>query len=167
MVYGLTKGQASPTSQRGMETGVQVDGVILKEFNPLAFAIALDASFVARTFVGNQEHMKETIKKAIQHKGYALVDVFQPCVSMNKINTYSWFKEHTYILDEDYDPTNREEALKKAFETEKYPLGVIYKSKDKAIFTERLELYHENKKPLIERDRDLKKFARQFLKSST
>jgi pyruvate/2-oxoacid:ferredoxin oxidoreductase beta subunit len=83
MVYGLTKGQA-PTSRRGFVTPVQVGGVILEPFNPLASAIALDASFVARAFIGNQEQTKEILKKAIQHNGYALVDIFQPCVSFNK-----------------------------------------------------------------------------------
>ena len=96
MIYGLTKGQASPTSQFGMVTGVQVDGVILTPFNPLSFAIGLEASFVARTFAGNQEHMKEMMKKAIQHKGYAMLDILQPCVSFNKINTYKWFNDRIY-----------------------------------------------------------------------
>ena len=100
MVYGLTKGQASPTSRKGFVTPVQVNGVILEPFNPIAVAIALDASFVARAFIGDMEKTKEILKKAITHKGYALVDIFQPCVSFNKINTYKWFKENTYYLSD-------------------------------------------------------------------
>src|SRR3989338_2986843 len=100
MVYGLTKGQASPTSERGFVTPVQIGGVILEPFNPIAVAIALDASFVARAFVGHQKETKTILKEAIEHHGYALVDIFQPCVTFNKINTYQWFREHTYYLDE-------------------------------------------------------------------
>src|SRR3989344_6379295 len=92
MVYGLTKGQASPTSEKGMVTPVQVNGVYLEPFNPISTAIALDCSFVARANCGDLQQTKEIIKKAIQHKGFALVDIFQPCVVYNKVNTYPWFK---------------------------------------------------------------------------
>ena len=129
MVYGLTKGQASPTTRRGMKTSYQVDGVSEEPFNPLTVAIALGASFVARTFSGDPEHMKKTFKSAINHKGFSLVDVFQPCVTFNKINTYEWFKENTYNLEESHDPSNKNEALKRAAETDKYPLGIFYKTK--------------------------------------
>lgn len=88
MVYGLTKGQASPTSEAGFKTPVQVNGVNLNPFNPISIAIALDASFVARVFAGDIKETKKILKKAILHKGYALVDIFQPCVTFNKINTY-------------------------------------------------------------------------------
>jgi len=113
MVYGLTKGQASPTSQIGFRTPVQVNGVFLEPFNPLAVAIALDASFVARAFIGDSEQTKEILKKAIAHKGYALVDIFQPCVTFNKVNTYKWFKEHTCYLEDSHDLRDRDEAFKK------------------------------------------------------
>ena len=116
MVYGLTKGQASPTTLRGMKTAYQVEGVSEEPFNPLTVAIVLDASFVARTFSGDPEHMKKTFKEAINHKGFSLVDVFQPCVSFNKINTYQWFKENTYHLEDSHDPLNKSEALKRASE---------------------------------------------------
>jgi 2-oxoglutarate ferredoxin oxidoreductase subunit beta len=138
MVYGLTKGQASPTSPQGMVTPIQVAGVTMEPFNPIATAIALDASFVARAFVGNVVQAKEIIKQAIQWKGYALVDVFQPCVVYNKINTYQWFKENTYTLEEGYDPTDRQEAFAKAIETQKLPLGVIYTNPNKKTFESQL-----------------------------
>ena len=86
MVYGLTKGQASPTSQIGFKTPLQVNGVLAEPFNPLAVAISLNAGFVARAFSGDPDQTKDIFKKAIEYNGYALVDVFQPCVTFNKIN---------------------------------------------------------------------------------
>ncbi|MDD5084335.1 MAG: thiamine pyrophosphate-dependent enzyme [Candidatus Moranbacteria bacterium] len=138
MVYGLTKGQASPTSEKGMVTPIQVAGVTMEPFNPVSTAIALDASFVARVFVGNVVQAKEIIKQAILWEGYALVDVFQPCVVYNKINTYQWFKENTYALPEEYDPTDRQAAFAKSIETEKLPLGVIYTNSSKKTFESQL-----------------------------
>jgi 2-oxoglutarate ferredoxin oxidoreductase subunit beta len=155
MVYGLTKGQASPTSQRGFITPVQVAGVFLEPFNPLAVAIALDASFAARAYAGDAEQTKQILKKAITHKGYALVDVFQPCVSYNKLNTYQWFKEHTYYLDDSHDAHDRNQAFKKATESEKLPLGVFYISPEKATFEENVGIYRENNQPLYARDLDM------------
>ncbi len=152
MVYGLTKGQASPTSQPGFKTPVQIDGVFEPPFNPIAVAIALDASFVARAFIGDTAQTKEIIKKAIQHKGYALVDIFQPCVSFNRVNTYEWFKKHTYYLEETYDPFNRLEAFKRACETERLPLGIFYINPNRKTFEESLLVYKENNEPVIKRD---------------
>jgi len=156
MVYGLTKGQASPTSQKGFVTPVQVSGVFLEPFNPLAVAIALDASFVARAFAGDIERTAEILKKAIEHNGYALVDIFQPCVTFNRINTIQWFKEHTYNL-EDHDPSDRQKAFEKATETEKLPLGIFYQSPQKPSFEENVGIYKEKQTPLYERDLDKKK----------
>jgi 2-oxoglutarate ferredoxin oxidoreductase subunit beta len=157
MVYGLTKGQASPTSQKGFVTPVQVAGVFLEPFNPLAVAIALDAGFVARAFTGNTEQTTRILKEAIAHKGYALVDILQPCVSFNKINTHKWFEEHTYYLDDSHDRTDRNEAFKRANETERLPLGVFYASPDKATFEDSLVAYREDRRPLYERHLDAEK----------
>jgi 2-oxoglutarate ferredoxin oxidoreductase subunit beta len=157
MVYGLTKGQASPTSSMEMKTPLQVEGVSLEPFNPLAVAIALDASFVARTFAGDMEHMKNIIKEAIKHKGYSLVDVFQPCVTFNKINTYQWFKENTYYLEENHDYYDKNEAFKRATETGKYPLGIFYKNENKLTFEETLTVYSEVESPLYKREVNIQK----------
>jgi len=158
MIYGLTKGQASPTTQVGTKTTLQIFGVTNEPFNPMAVAVALGASFVGRAFSGDKEQTQELIKKAILHKGYALIDIFQPCVSFNKVNTFSWFKEHTYYLDDSYDPYNQEEAFKKALETEKFPLGVIYKNKERVTtFEETLAPYEKDKSPLYQRTRDKEK----------
>jgi 2-oxoglutarate ferredoxin oxidoreductase subunit beta len=159
MVYGLTKGQASPTSQIGFKTPVQVAGVFVEPFNPIAVAIALDASFVARAFAGDIEQTKEILKSATTHKGYALVDVFQPCVTFNKINTYQWFKEHCYYLEDSHDLFNRDAAFKKAIETQKLPLGIFYVNPNKRSFEQNLEVYHDDKHPIYERELDTGKLA--------
>jgi 2-oxoglutarate/2-oxoacid ferredoxin oxidoreductase subunit beta len=134
MVYGLTKGQASPTSRRGFRTPVQVRGVANEPFNPLAVAVSLKASFVARAFAGDTDKTKEIFKQAISHKGYSLVDVFQPCVSFNKVNTFKWYKDHTYYLDNGYDPRDRMAAFGKACEEEMFPLGVLYINDENPVF---------------------------------
>lgn len=158
MVYGLTKGQASPTSEPGFRTSVQINGVVNEPFNPVAVALALNASFVARAFAGDAAKTKEIIKRAITHKGYALVDIFQPCVSFNKHNTYQWFREHTYYLDEDYQPSDRIAAFAKALESEKFPLGIFYENL-KPTFEENLGIYQVNSEPLNRRALDHERFA--------
>jgi 2-oxoglutarate ferredoxin oxidoreductase subunit beta len=158
MVYGLTKGQASPTSLQGFKTLVQREGVFHEAFNPLAIAICLGASFVARAFAGDFTETKEIIKKAISHKGYALVDILQPCVTYNKLNTYAWFKAKTYYLDSSYDPRDQNEALQKASEVEKLPLGIFYLH-PKPTFEETLSVYQESKDPLYRRSPDLRKLS--------
>lgn len=160
MVYGLTKGQASPTSGRGFHTPVQVDGVMLEPLNPLAVAIALDASFVARAFAGDTQETKDILKQAITHHGFALVDIFQPCVSFNKVNTYQWFKQHTYYLDDQHDPSKRQQAFKRALETQQLPLGIFYINKKKPVFEEHLHVYTNSKKPLYQREVDLNHLRR-------
>ncbi len=152
MVYGLTKGQASPTSQLGFKTPVQVKGVFLEPFNPIAMAVSLDASFVARAYAGDVEKTKEIIKDAVNHKGFALVDIFHPCVSFNKVNTHSWFKDHTYYLEDSHDPTDRMSAFQRAVEKERFPLGIFYRNPDKVTFEENVGVYGQDKTPLSLRD---------------
>ncbi|UZJ40385.1 thiamine pyrophosphate-dependent enzyme [Prosthecochloris sp. SCSIO W1101] len=142
MVYGLTKGQASPTSRMGMKTSLQINGVMLEPFNPIAVALALDAPFVARANVGDGKQTSEIIKQAIAFKGFAVVDIFQPCVIFNKENTYQWFKDNTYYLPGDYDPSDRKLAFEKAIETEKFPLGVIYRQIGRELYEDMLGITH-------------------------
>ncbi len=134
MIYGLTKGQAAPTTQKGMKTPIQPGGVVVDQFNPLAVALSLDASFVARAFSGDILQTKEIIKAAITHKGYALVDVFQPCVVFNKLNTYQWFKEKSYYLDDAHDKNDRGKAFAIACDLEKLALGILYQRTDKPTY---------------------------------
>ena len=126
-VYGLTKGQASPTSETGFVTKVQPEGVASSPFNPVAVAIALRAGFVARGFAGMVDHLALIIQEAIAHRGFSLVDILQPCVSFNKVNTFSWYKSRCKELPPDYDPTNWEVAMKTAEEWgENIPVGILY-----------------------------------------
>jgi 2-oxoglutarate ferredoxin oxidoreductase subunit beta len=156
MVYGLTKGQASPTSQLDFVTPVQVNGVRNKPFNPLAVALSLGATFVARAFSGDPDKTTEIIKQAIQHDGYALVDVFHPCVTFNKVNNFKWFKDNTYYLDDDYDKSNVKNAIDKALDLEKYALGVLYQNEGEKSFEDQLHVYEEDKTPIVKRKRNIK-----------
>ncbi len=127
-VYGLTKGQASPTSDPGFITKTTPDGAATP-INPIALAIAAGASFVGRGFAGDVEHLVSLIKMSIRHKGFALLDILQPCVSFNHKNTYSWYRERVYKLEEaNYDPGNKAAAFAKAQEWgEQIPIGVVYR----------------------------------------
>jgi 2-oxoglutarate ferredoxin oxidoreductase subunit beta len=154
MIYGLTKGQAAPTSRMGMQTPVQVSGVISEPINPLALAISMNVGFVARAFSGDGEGTKEIMKRAILHKGFSLVDIFQPCVSFNKQNTFQWFKENTYKLESGYKADDRVAAFARALEENPFPLGVLYESGAREPFEELLAPYRENKAPLRDRTRD-------------
>lgn len=155
MVYGLTKGQASPTSQKDFITPVQVNGVRNEPFNPLAVALSLGATFVARAFSGDVAQTTEIIKQAIQHKGYALIDIFHPCVTFNKINTFKWFKNNTYYLSENYDKSDFQSAMQNVLNTERYALGVIYENNERKSFEDQLYVYENDKTPVIHRKRDL------------
>lgn len=127
-IYGLTKGQASPTTAVGQITGVQTDGNKNTPLNPILMAIASGAGFVARSFSGDKNHLVEMMKQAILYDGYAIVDIFQPCIAFNKVNTFAYYKNHVYHLEEDYDPTDKLAAMKKAMENgDKVPIGIIYK----------------------------------------
>lgn len=159
MVYGLTKGQASPTSRLGMVTPVQVHGVFEEPLNPLAVAIAMNASFVARAFAGHPEQTGRILHRAIEHRGYALVDIFQPCVSFNKLNTFKWFEDNTYYLDDTYDPADRSKAFETATAQGGFALGVIYVNDKRVPFEENLPAYRQSSTPLYMREPDRKKLA--------
>ncbi len=152
MVYGLTKGQASPTSCKGFVTPLQPNGVINEPFNPLAVAISLNASFVARAFAADEEQTKTILKKAILHAGFSLVDIFQPCATFNKVNTYKWYKDNTYYLDDSYNPADRKAAFEKAVETDKYPLGIFYVNDFDTPFERNLAAYKTSKEPMFSRN---------------
>ncbi len=137
-IYGLTKGQASPTTMMGVKTPAQPQGVFEEPFNAVSVAISLDASFVARTFVGYKDLTKKIIKEAIKNKGFSFVEIFQPCVSFNKINTYEWYEKNTYFIN-NHDPYNKIEAMKIAMRTDYFPVGIIYRS-DKKDFNKNVDL---------------------------
>lgn len=151
MIYGLTKGQASPTSEQGLVTPLQPGGVIVEPFNPIAVAISLGATFVARAYAGNIPQAVAIVKQAIEHKGYALVDIFQPCVVFNKQNTYQWFMEHTYLLDEAHDATDQAAAWKIGMDQERLALGIIYRETGRPTYE---SLVREGDDMLLHRNRD-------------
>jgi len=130
-IYGLTKGQASPTSDLGMRTKIQVRGVFETPLNPLALAISLDCSFVARGFAGDVEHLTELIVRAVRHRGFSLVDILQPCVTFNRLNTFGWYRQRVYKLeDAGHSSSDKLAAFERSLEWgERIPLGVLYERK--------------------------------------
>jgi 2-oxoglutarate ferredoxin oxidoreductase subunit beta len=151
-VYGLTKGQASPTTEEGFVTKAQPEGVASAPFNPIAVAVAMQAGFVARGFAGMIDYLSELIQQGIAHHGFALIDVLQPCVSFNKVNTFTWYKERCDPLPPAYDPTDWEAAIKVACEWgDKIATGVIYRN-DRLAFEEHFPVLNQG--PLVGRDVD-------------
>jgi len=127
-VYGLTTGQVAPTAQKGFKSKSTPSGIIENPINPLTLSLSQGATFVAQTFAGDATHVTEMIKAGMEHKGFSLVNVLQPCVTFNKINTYQYYLRHSYKLSADYQPDSFEKAMEKAMEMsqEKFPLGVLY-----------------------------------------
>jgi 2-oxoglutarate ferredoxin oxidoreductase subunit beta len=149
-VYGLTKGQASPTSDEGFVTKAQPGGVASAPFNPITVAVAMRTGFVARAFAGEIDHLSDLIRKAIAHRGFALIDILQPCVSFNRVNIFKWYKDRCYELDSGYNPEDWETAMKKSSEWgEKIPLGVIYHN-ERPAFDEHFPVL--SKGPLVGQD---------------
>jgi 2-oxoglutarate ferredoxin oxidoreductase subunit beta len=154
-VYGLTKGQPSPTTGEGTVSKNMPFGVISEQFNPMALAVALDCSFAARGYAADAAHLKGLMKEAINHKGFALLDILQPCVTFNKVNTYDWYKQRVYQVEPDYDPGNREAAFAKALEWgDRIPIGVIYRNR-RPTFEERVPMIKD--KPLVHQAFDVNK----------
>ena len=156
-IYGLTKGQASPTTDEGVVTKAQPGGVISAPMEPLALAVSFGASFVARGFVMETDHLAGIIAEALAVDGFALVDILQPCVTFNKVNTYKWYKERCYKLGDDHDPADAGAAMQKAREWgERIPIGVIYRG-GRPGFESRIGVLEDG--PLAGRETDMKKLA--------
>jgi 2-oxoglutarate ferredoxin oxidoreductase subunit beta len=138
-VYGLTRGQASPTAQIGMVTKMQQKGVINTPLKPILLALSLGAGFVARGFSGDSQHLSELIRAGIQHKGFSIIDILQPCVSFNPKDIYQWYKQHVNPLDDSqHDPGDYEKALMMATRDEsKIPIGIFFQ-KEKPNFTDQI-----------------------------
>ncbi len=151
-IYGLTKGQASPTSAEGLVTKAQPEGVSSAPFNPIAVAVAMEAGFVARGFSGMTDHLSELIQEGIAHRGFALIDVLQPCVSFNKVNTFAWYKERCDPVSRTYDPTDWGAAMRVAREWgDRIPTGIIYRN-DRVPFEEHVPVLRQG--PLVGREVD-------------
>jgi 2-oxoglutarate ferredoxin oxidoreductase subunit beta len=148
-VYGLTIGQASPTTEHLAATISTPGGVLEQPINPIGLALAEQATFVARGFAGDIPHLTELYKQALTHKGFALVDVLQPCVTWNKLNTLQWFKERVYKLeDSDWDTSDRSKAFDLSMtsfremtctpEECRIPIGVIYREEGNSTYEDGL-----------------------------
>ncbi len=151
-VYGLTTGQTAPTADKGYKSKSTPLGIIEVPIDPLSLAITQGATFVSQSFAGNVPHLTEIILFALKHTGFSLVNVLQPCVTFNKINTYSYYTQRMYKLPDDYDPSDRNVALEKANEIkkEKFPLGIIFKSDRKAFHQELPQIAEQS---LVEKER--------------
>ena len=150
-VYGLTKGQASPTAEKGTITPSTPFGTPDPNINPLLLALSVDCSFVARGYAGNLPHLTNLIKEGIQHKGFAFIDVLQPCVTYAKIRGYEFYNERTYDLAASgHDFTNKKLAYERASEEpEKFPIGVFYK-KERDVYEYTQPQFKEG--PLVKQD---------------
>ncbi len=151
-IYGLTKGQPSPTTSEGTKAKNVPSGVISEQFNPMTLAVALDCGFAARAFAADTEHLKGLMKEAMNHQGFALIDILQPCVTFNKVNTYDWYRERVYHIEPEYNPEDRLAAFSKSLEWgDRIPIGVICRNSRPA-FEERVPMIAAG--PLVHQDFD-------------
>ncbi len=150
-IYGLTKGQTSPSSAKGFVTKSTPKGNIEQNIAPLELAISSGATFVAQSFSSDIKELTSIIEEAINHKGFSFVNVFSPCVTYNKINTYDWFKENlTKLADiEGYDNTNKSQAMQTVLDTESMITGIIYQDKDTPSHESQIEQFDEQ--PLVKK----------------
>jgi len=137
-IYGLTKGQTSPTSSTGFTTKTTPRGNIDQPLNPLALALASGATFVARAFSGRPKELADLIVRGIDHKGFAVIDVFSPCPTFNKVNTFKYYREEVADVPADHDVTDRAAAIALALQQDPLYLGVFYQS-EQTTFEEHLE----------------------------
>lgn len=153
-VYGLTTGQVAPTASKGFKSKSTPSGIIEVPVNPMALAISNGATFVAQSFAGDANNTISLIKKGIEHKGFSLINILQPCVTFNKVNTYQYYLQRTYKLPETYQKGDLKQAIVKSLEMneEKFPIGVIYET-DRPSFHEQLNQLKDN--TLVEKDRFL------------
>lgn len=154
-VFGLTQGQASPTTERGFVTRVQTHGVFLNPLNPVTVAIVFESPFVARGFAGDIKHLTGLIKEAITNRGFALVDVFQPCVSYDRIHTFQWYKDRVYNLnDNGHDTQDLMAAIVKSKEWgNRIPTGIFYKNSESLTFEQQSSVLKDGP-PLVKRKPD-------------
>ncbi|MFW6055353.1 MAG: thiamine pyrophosphate-dependent enzyme [Thermodesulfobacteriota bacterium] len=158
-IYGLTRGQASPTTDPGHRTKTQPGGVKLEPVHPLTIAVAMKTGFVARGFTGMQEQLVSLIQEAIEFPGLALVDILQQCVSFNRVNTFQWYKDRCQALGDDYDPTDWAGAMAKSHEWgEIIPTGVIYRNGDRKPLEESFSALANG--ALMDQKRDIQTVAR-------
>lgn len=147
-VYGLTKGQTSPRSDQGFVTKTTPKGNIETPLAVTSMAIAAGAGFVAQGYSLNRKELVDIIMQGMEHKGFSFINVFTPCVTYNKYNSYEWYKEHLQALEAGYDPTDKVAAMSKLIETEGLVTGVIYRNDQDAAYEDAVGLAAE---PLVQR----------------
>ncbi|SFS60257.1 2-oxoacid:ferredoxin oxidoreductase subunit beta [Marininema halotolerans] len=151
-VYGLTKGQTSPRSEMGFKTKSTPKGAIEATIAPLEMALTAGAGFVAQAFSSDLKQMTHLIEAGLKHKGFSLINVYSPCVTYNKINTYDWFKENLVNLEDEegYDPSNRMLAMQKLMESQGLITGLIYQNKERQPYEDLVAGFEET--PLVKQD---------------
>lgn len=153
-IYGLTKGQYSPTTEKGMKSSSSPHGALEDPVNPLKLALASDGvTFVARGFAGDIKHLAELVLAGMNHDGFAFIDVLQPCVTFNKLNTYEFYKSRVYKLqeDKDYDKTDKKMALERAEEwDERIAIGIVYQVEGLPKYEDNIQALKE--KPLVQHE---------------
>ncbi len=139
-IYGLTKGQTSPRSAMGFKTKSTPGGSIESTLSPLEVALSAGATFVAQSFSSELKQLTALIEAGIRHKGFSLINVYSPCVTFNKVNTYDWFKENLVNLDQEegYDPSNRIQAMTRLMETGGLLTGLIYQDTTKPSYEDQV-----------------------------
>jgi len=163
-IYGLTTGQTAPTSDRGFKTKSTPSGALERPVNPIAMALICGATFVARGFSGDTKHLQEIMKRGIKHRGFSFIEVLQPCVTFNKINTYDYYRDRTYKLEElkDYDRNRLDEAMRQSMEEERIPIGIFYEV-DRPTYEDGLKQIE--RKPLVDHmiaDIDINRLLNKF-----
>ena len=145
-IYGLTKGQTSPSSAHGFVTKSTPKGSIEPSISPLQLAISSGATFVAQSVSSDIKELTSIIEQGMNHKGFSFINVFSPCVTYNKVNTYDWFKEHlTSIEDiENYDPTDKQLAMKTVLEHESLVKGIVYQDTTTPSYESQIEELDES-----------------------
>ncbi|NLV11384.1 2-oxoacid:ferredoxin oxidoreductase subunit beta [Halomicrobium sp. HM KBTZ05] len=137
-IYGLTKGQASPTSREDFETSTSPDGPNQPPVNPKALALSAGATFIAQSFSSNSQRHAQLVQEAIEHDGFGFVNVYSPCVTFNDVDTYDYFRDSIQDLEEtDHDETDADQAKDKILDGDKEYMGVLYRDDDSVPFDER------------------------------
>lgn len=145
-IYGLTKGQTSPSSATGFVTKTTPKGSIEKNVSPMELALMSGATFVAQSFSSDIKELTAIIEAGIQHKGFSFINVFSPCVTYNKVNTYDWFKENiTKLSDiEGYDPQDKSAAVKTVHDYDGLVTGIVYQDTTTPSYAEQLPEYSQS-----------------------
>jgi 2-oxoglutarate/2-oxoacid ferredoxin oxidoreductase subunit beta len=141
-IYGLTKGQTSPTSMIGFVTKTTPNGTPDRPVNPLQLAMASGATFVARAFSGKPKEFADLIVQGVDHRGFAIIDAYSPCPTFNKVNTFKYYRDEAVELPKDHDASNVMQAWARAQSTDPVYLGVLYRSEGEASFEEHIAAAH-------------------------